>query len=100
MAPTLTPPLRLANGKPKDSEITCSITAGTGTAGIGDFEEMRAMRSRHDDDDDVVQDGESIRVPVYLMDATQRAVATEGLRLHDGLGNPAGHKRGYVFGGN
>jgi hypothetical protein len=58
------------------------------------------MRSRHDDDDDVVQDGESIRVPVYLMDATQRAVATEGLRLHDGLGNPAGHKRGYVFGGN
>jgi hypothetical protein len=34
------------------------------------------------------------------MDATQRAVATEGLRLHDGMGNPAGHKPGYVFVGN
>ena len=58
------------------------------------------MRSRYDEDDDVVADGESVRVPVVLMDAVQRAVATDGLRLHDGTGNPAGHKRGYVFGGN
>src|SRR6266446_3413329 len=34
------------------------------------------------------------------MDEVQRTVATDGLCLHDGMGNPAGHKRGYVFGGN
>jgi hypothetical protein len=51
-------------------------------------------------DDDVVRDGESLKVPLYMMDSVQRAVATDGLRLHDGMGNPAGHKRGYVFGGN
>ena len=60
---------------------------------------MKAMRS-HEEDDDTVRDGKSVRVPVVLMDAVQRAVATDGLRLHDGTGNPAGHKRGYVFGGN
>jgi hypothetical protein len=52
------------------------------------------------DDDDVVRDGEHVRVPLHLMDSLQRAVATEGLRLHDGMGNPAGQKSGYVFGGN
>jgi hypothetical protein len=57
-------------------------------------------RSDDDDDDDMVRDGERVRVPLHLMDAAQRAVATDGLRLHDGMGNPAGHKRGYVFGGN
>jgi hypothetical protein len=58
------------------------------------------MRNDAYDDDDIVEDGGSVRVRIDLMDAVQRAVATEGLRLHDGLGNPAGHKRGYVFGGN
>jgi hypothetical protein len=59
------------------------------------------MRRHHiDDDDGEVRDGESLKVPFYMMDSVQRAVATDGLRLHDGMGNPAGHKRGYVFGGN
>jgi hypothetical protein len=57
-------------------------------------------KSYIDDEDEICKDGESIHVPVHLMDATQRAVATEGLRLHDGMGNPAGHKPGYVFVGN
>jgi hypothetical protein len=37
---------------------------------------------------------------MFLMDEVQRTIATDGLRLHDGAGNPAGHKRGYVFGGD
>src|SRR5262249_41165424 len=64
-------------------------------AAYGD-EEMR-----HDpDDDEMVRDGESVRVPMFLMDKVQRAVATIGQRLHDGMGNPAGRKRGYALGGN
>jgi hypothetical protein len=59
------------------------------------------MRRDLEDDDDVVADGESVRVPLYLCDdATQRAIATDGLRLHDGMGRPAGYKSGYVFSGN
>src|SRR5262245_39935380 len=50
--------------------------------------------------DRVLRDGERVRVPLHLMDGVQRAVATDGLRFHDGMGNPAGHKSGYVFGGN
>jgi hypothetical protein len=59
------------------------------------------MRHHQDyDDNDVVRDGESVRVSLHMMDGLQRAVATYGLRLHDGMGNPAGQKQGYVFGGN
>jgi hypothetical protein len=58
------------------------------------------VRVSPDADDEIVHDGESVRVPVLLMDDVQRAVATKGLRLHDGAGNPAGQQRGYVFGGN
>ena len=38
-------------------------------------------------EDDICEDGESVRVPVYLMDATQRAVA--GVDLSD-------HQPGYL----
>jgi hypothetical protein len=33
------------------------------------------VNSKDDDDDKVVKDGYSLRVPVYLMDATQKAIA-------------------------
>ena len=58
------------------------------------------MRNDAYDDDRIVRDGERVKVRLDLMDSVQRAVATDGLRLHDGTGNPAGHKRGYAFGGN
>jgi hypothetical protein len=40
------------------------------------------MRRELDDDDDVVRDGEHVRVPVVLMDSLQRAVAGVELRDH------------------
>jgi hypothetical protein len=52
------------------------------------------------DEDDIVRDGETVKVRMHMMDALQRAIAVDRLRLHDGLGNPAGHKRGYVFSSN
>src|SRR5436190_24396305 len=58
------------------------------------------MRRDLDDDDETARDGESVRVPIFLMDEVQRTVAMDGLRLHEGMGNPAGHKSGYVFSGN
>jgi hypothetical protein len=49
------------------------------------------MRERKDDDDDpVLRDGERMRVPMTMMDSWQRA------RLHDGHGNPVGHRPGFV----
>jgi hypothetical protein len=40
------------------------------------------MRTRHEDADYVVRDGESVRVPVFLMDAVQRRVAAFDARDH------------------
>jgi hypothetical protein len=56
-----------------------------------------------DDDDRVVRDGESVRVPMYLMDGVQRAVARVAappgprMRVTDALGASAGFKPGYCF---
>jgi hypothetical protein len=61
---------------------------------------MTAYGDERNETHEMVRDGESVRVPVFLMDEVQRTVATDGFRLHDGMGNPAGHKRGYVFAGN
>jgi len=47
---------------------------------------MRTTR----DDEDIARDGEVLRVPMYLADGGN-------LLLHDGMGNRAGHKPGYVF---
>src|SRR5215207_8087834 len=44
----------------------------------------------------VLQDGDAIVVPSMFMDAQQRDTPSP---LHDGMGNPAGRKQGYVFGG-
>jgi hypothetical protein len=46
-------------------------------------------------DDRIVRDGERVRVPLMLMDELQRSVQAN--RLHDGMGNGAGHKPGFVF---
>ena len=54
-------------------------------------------------EDDVVPDGGTVRVPIPFMDAlslaTRRALdAVSPPVLHDGLGNPACHRAGFVFG--
>jgi hypothetical protein len=62
---------------------------------------MRQHRRLEDDDDSpfdkrgVLKDGRSIRTPMFLMDTTQRAIATH---LHDGHGNRdlVGHRPGHV----
>src|SRR5262245_52029739 len=58
-----------------------------------------------DDDDDIVPDGGYLRVPMPFMDAlseaTRRAFARDNAAppaVHDGLGNPAGQRTGFVFG--
>jgi hypothetical protein len=51
-----------------------------------------------EDDETVIPDGGSVGVPLMLCD--HRPGATDGLCLHDGMGNPAGHKPGYVLGSN
>jgi hypothetical protein len=56
---------------------------------------MRRTMRRYND---VVRDGESVRVPVFFKDGAKRAV--DSLELHDGMGNPFGQRRGYVFGGD
>ena len=53
------------------------------------------MTTQLKDDDRFIQDGERLRVPMLLMDELQRSVLSS--RLHDGLGNAAGFKPGYVF---
>jgi hypothetical protein len=53
------------------------------------------MRKLNDDDFDengVLKDGRSIRVPMMMMDAVQRGVA----QLHDGRGGPVGHRPGFA----
>jgi hypothetical protein len=45
----------------------------------------------------VLKDGRRFCTPMIAMDELQKAVA--GV-LHDGLGNPAGYKNGYVFSSN
>jgi hypothetical protein len=64
------------------------------------------IRHHHDDEDDdsspidrhgVLKDGARVRVPLYLMDATQRAVAANAAHLHDGRGGLVGHKPSFVY---
>jgi hypothetical protein len=59
------------------------------------------MRSSYDDDD-VVRDGERVRVPLTMMDQQQIADLKQRYgktsKLYDGFGNPAGHRPGFVFG--
>src|SRR5262245_12881700 len=50
-------------------------------------------------DGEVVPDGYGIKVPMTFMDSMQRAVARSAKRpLHDGRGNRAGHRPGFVYG--
>jgi hypothetical protein len=54
------------------------------------------------EDTDIVPDGGRVSVPCLFMDAlseqTRRALGRSALGLHDGMGHPAGHKPGFVFG--
>ena len=45
------------------------------------------MGNLYEDDDDILQDGESLRVPLYCMDSTQRSVA--GLSQSRALHQPS-----------
>lgn len=60
------------------------------------------MRHHHDDDDDdnrrgrIISDGQSVRVPMFAMDAVQKAIATH---LHDGHGGGIGHRPGHIVSG-
>jgi hypothetical protein len=46
----------------------------------------------------VLRDGETLSVPLYLMDGVQREVATTpAVRLTDALGRPAGHRPGHAI---
>lgn len=45
----------------------------------------------------VANDGEVVRLSPMFMDSIQRAVASAGVTLHDGMGGPAGMRPGYIF---
>lgn len=54
------------------------------------------MKRRQHDDDDIVRDGQRLRVPLMLMDGMQRSVAREGVRITDGSGGTQGlHRPGF-----
>jgi hypothetical protein len=44
--------------------------------------------------DDVLRDGDVLRIPLQLADS---AIADVALALHDGMGGPAGRRPGYIF---
>jgi len=46
---------------------------------------MKRYRHR-EDDDDIVKDGERVRVPMFAMDSVQRSVARSSVRVTDGSG--------------
>src|SRR5262245_16133302 len=54
------------------------------------------------EDENIVPDGGRIRVPMPFMDhlppEVRRAFGLCDASVHDGMGHPAGHKPGYVFG--
>ncbi|HEY5125881.1 MAG TPA: hypothetical protein VIJ35_01035 [Bradyrhizobium sp.] len=58
---------------------------------------MRQHRRLEDDDDafqnGVIKDGARVRVPMFAMDAVQKSVALNGLRVTDGSDDSAGLHR-------
>ena len=62
-----------------------------------------------DDDDPVLKPGQTLRVPLRFVDSATRAqwnalhsrpIMCDAQHFHDGMGNPAGYKRGFAFGGD
>ena len=51
---------------------------------------MNTRTNYESDDDRILKDGERLIVPMVAMDAA-------ATMAHDGMGNVAGHKQGYVF---
>jgi hypothetical protein len=60
---------------------------------------MRRYRNGHDDDDDIVKDGEVVRVRMWAMDgmdSVQRSVCSAGSPVRDGQGGTRGlHRPGF-----
>lgn len=59
------------------------------------------MTKRYGDDDEshLLGDGKRVRLPLMMKDYWQRDVGEPfqpRLHLHDGRGNPVGHRPGYV----
>ena len=56
------------------------------------------------EDEDIVPDGGRVRVALPFMDhlppEVRRALGLCDASVHDGMGHPAGHKPGYIFGGD
>jgi len=48
---------------------------------------MRRRRTDHDDDERVLRDGETLRVPLTMLDSLQRDIAQHFGRVRDALGN-------------
>jgi hypothetical protein len=63
---------------------------------------VRGNQLDEDDDDRrkdrTLRDGEVLRVPLMLMDGSQRDVATRGGVIVDAFGRPAGHRPGCCLG--
>ena len=58
-------------------------------------------RRQYDDEgDDILKDGESLHVPIYLLDSVQREIATHYARraqVVDAIGRPCGNRPGHAF---
>jgi hypothetical protein len=65
---------------------------------------MTRIRYLDDDDDDILRDGEVLRVPLRMMDGWQHDMSKhfdqlrrDGASLHDGLGGEVGHRPGFAM---
>jgi hypothetical protein len=94
-------PRRRANTKSVALRRMFMVMADGGRYG----EAMKTIKRKTDDEyvfgNDVARDGESVRVLLYLMDSDETGVRLSSTRaLHDGLGNAAGFRSGFVFSGD
>jgi hypothetical protein len=58
---------------------------------------MPPHRAQDKDDEEIVIDGQRVRVPMMLMDEVRHAIGTGGAPIRDAFGLPAGHRPGYCF---
>jgi hypothetical protein len=54
---------------------------------------MNRKSRYYNDADDLLQDGQKLRVPMYAMDSVQRDVARNFTRIGDATGDPMGFHR-------
>jgi hypothetical protein len=55
------------------------------------------MKRRHREiyDDDLLRDGQRLRVPMFAMDSMQRSASPRLPRVHDGTGDSGFHRPGF-----